>query len=356
MPVESTAPIASPSRASPWRGRRRFLSQWLLRAWPLLTAVGAVVVIQLMTTSGPPTYEATGSYVVRPRDGAPAAMIQATGVLNGTVRIDSTFAQIAESDLIVNRALASLPPAEAEAARDADVDATITRSANILSISARTGRPAIARELATAVGEETVRYIQDISDLYDLGVLDPPGEAVRSSEGPNLRELLAAGMVGLGAGIATRPLLSRRRGRQLALAPRLDTGMENEGYTRLRLREERGRTDTTGAPFHLLALQPDVPVQGGDVGSMARVLLDALGEVDHVGYLRDARPRTFVAILPNRSDHELELLAADIRRVAVERLRPRYGPLVDAAVWRCSYGGGAFHGDPEAIMVAEALS
>jgi capsular polysaccharide biosynthesis protein len=356
MPVESQPAIA-PTSAEPAapKGVRR-LTDWLVRGWPLVTAAGAIIVVQLMTTAGPSTYESTGSYIVRPQAPDAEGRIQATAMLNGTVRINSTFAQIAESQRTFDRALASLSPGDAAAERDADVDATITGSANILSISARTRRPGTAQALATAVGDETIGYVEGLSDLYDLGVLDSPGEATRSPEGVGTRALLAAGVAGLGVGLVTRPLVGRRFGRPTPSALRLDTGIQNERYTRLRLREERGRTNSTGVPFHLLVLQPDLPLQGGDVASLARVLVSLLREEDHVGYLSDARPRTFLAILPGRTDDEVRSLVTDVRDAAVERLCRRYGPHARAAVHSCSYRSGALLGDGEAIMVAEALS
>ena len=275
------------------------------------------------------------------------------------MRIGTTFARIAESKLIENRALRSLGSVASGADRlNAGVDATVTQRANILSISARTARPDSATALASAVGSETVKYIEGLADLYDLTVLDPPSDARRSASRATLPgPLVAAGLLGLGVGVATRPLV---RSRLLASHDPdspfvLDTGIDSERYTRQRLREERNRTDSNGVPFHVFVLHPDVVVHGIDVPALARVASSALREEDRVGHLVEIEPGTILAILPGRTDEEVERLATTVQDLALERLRRDFGPHVAASVCWCRYAGGAFHGDPEAIQFAGAL-
>lgn len=355
MPPETTSERQAESEG-PGLARRV-----IVRGWPLIVMVLAmlgVTVAQLVRNTTSVSYESTGTYIVRPRGGDDVTKIDAGANLNGTVRIGTTFARIAESKLIGDRAWEALGPVAAGADRlDASVDAAITRRANILSISARTTQPELANALAAAAGSETVRYIEGLADLYDLTVLDPPSDARRSAPRATLPgRLAAAGLLGLGIGFATRPFI---RGGLLASPDpdspyTLDTGIDSERYTRQRLREERNRTDSSGVPFHLLVIQPDAVPHGIDIPAIARTVSSILREEDHVGHLGESRPGTIVAILPGRTDEEVERLTSTAHDLALERLRRRFGPHVDAsAVW-CRYEAGAFHGDPGAIQIAEA--
>jgi len=355
MQVES----ASPYRPEPDRARTRL--RLLAQGWPLVVALLAVLSVALLyltAGSSSPTYLATGTYIVRSTGADDVTNIQATANLNGTVRIDTTFARIAESKLIGDRARESLGSVgSGSASRGAEVDAAVTLSANILSISARSVEPETAVALAAAVGTETIGYIEGFADLYDLTALDPPSDARRSSPpavppGP----LLGAGLVGLGIGAATRPIV---RGRLLARGAEdsspLDTGLGNEQYTRLRLLEERSRTDSSGTPFHLLLVHPEVAPRAADIPPMAGVMASLLREEDHLGHLVHLQRGTLIVIAPGRTDAQVEDLAVEVRDAVIERLGRDYGPHVLASVHFCRYEAGGYHGDPEAIRMAEAL-
>jgi capsular polysaccharide biosynthesis protein len=343
----------------PEADRARPLRRLVPRAWPWLVAAIAAAgatVAQLATANSAPTYESTGSYVVQPRAADDVTNIQATALLNGSVRIDATFARIAESELVRERAVAQLSPSRPDAeVADAEVVASLAPSANIVSISARTTDPDAAQDLAVAAGSETISYIGDLADLYDLTVLDAPGEAHRSASADvAVMPVLAAGVVGLGIGTATRPLVGRGRARRGADArPELDTSIDSVRYTQLRLQEEQSRTDSGGAPFHVLVLEPDLPMQGADIPNMIRVLTSVAREEDHVGHLRHLRPSRFVVVLADRTDAEVAELVTGVATSATERLRRRYGSHAVAKVYSCKYEHGAFAGDPEAISTAE---
>jgi capsular polysaccharide biosynthesis protein len=349
-------PLTPPEPARASRLRRL-----VPRAWPWLVAAVAAAgatVAQLATANSSPTYEATGSYVVQPRAADDVTNIQATALLNGSVRIDATFARIAESELVRERAVAQLSPSRPDAeVADVEVNASLAPSANIVSISARTAHPDAARDLAVAAGSETISYIRDLADLYDLAVLDAPGEAHRSaSSGVGAMPVLAAAVVGLGVGTATRPLVERGRAlRGSDASPELHTRIDSVRYTQLRIQEEQSRTDSGGAPFHLLVLEPDLPMQGADIPNMIRVLAAVAREEDHVGHLRHLRPSRFVVVLADRTDAEVAELVTQVAASATERLRRRYGPHAVAEVYSCTYEHGAFAGDPEAISTVGTL-
>jgi capsular polysaccharide biosynthesis protein len=347
---------ASPDQ--PGAGEPGALRRWCARFWPWIVAGVAVAVVALIELGAgriSPMYESTGTYIVRPRTDTPTSSIQATANLNDTAQIDKTFARIAESDLIVDRAWASLG-SDGSTISD-EVHASVTPSANILSISARTSQESVARDLATAVGAETARYIDDLDELYELTVLDPPTDPSPSSStdlAPG--ELLAAGLVGLVLGAATHRLARRQllAGQDAEEEPALDTGIGNERYTHQRIQEERARTTSNGLPFHVLVLQPSDPGHQLSAPAMARAVAPLLREEDRLGHLDQTEPGTFVVIAPGRTDEEAEQLATRLRAAATDRLSRYYGKDAAADVHSCKYKD-RFNGGGRAAELVAAL-
>lgn len=340
----------------PGTGEPGALRRWCARFWPWIVAgvaVAGVGVIQLGAGRISPVYESTGTYIVRSRDDT-GVNIQATANLNDTVQIDKTFAAIAESDLIVDRAWASLG-SDGSTISD-EVRASVTPSANILSISARTSQENVARDLATAVGDETAAYIDELEDLYQLTVLDPPTDP-RASSSTDLApsHLLVAGLVGLGLGVATHPFARRQLlVGQSATTPELDTGIGNEGYTQQRLQEERARTHSNDVPFHVLVLEPNDPGHRLHARVMERTVGPLLREEDRLGHLDQTQPGTFVVIAPGRTDEEVEQLASRLRDAATARLSRYYGKDATAEVQSCKYQG-RLNGGGRAAEIMAAL-
>jgi capsular polysaccharide biosynthesis protein len=350
MQVDAAAPH-HPGTGEPGAVRR-----WCARFWPWVVAGVAVAglgLIELGSGRISPVYESTGTYIVRSRDDT-GVNIQATANLNDAVQIDKTFAAIAESDLIVDRAWASLG-SDGSTISD-EVRSSVTPSANILSISARTSQEDVARDLAEAVGAETATYIDELEDLYQLTVLDPPSDP-RPTSSTDLApgHLLAAGLVGLGLGVATHPFARRQLlAGQAVTAPELDTGIGNEGYTHQRLHEERSRSDSNDVPFHVIVLEPSDPGHRLHVPVMARTVAPLLREEDRLGHLDQTQPGTFVVIVPGRTDEEADQLAARVRDAATTRLSRYYGKDATAEVQSCKYQG-RFNGGGHAAEIVAAL-
>lgn len=148
------------------------------------------------------TYESSATFVVRPRpiDGSQDA--RAFDALIRGVTINTTYATIARSRLIRDRAEAQLDPAARE--DDMSVGAKVLTDTNVMSLSVRGPDADHVLALANAIGAETVEYVNGLSEVYVLQPLDEPTRP--GSPVPNNKMLtISIGIVlglALGVGLA----------------------------------------------------------------------------------------------------------------------------------------------------------
>ena len=225
----------------------------------------------VFVTEQPDVYESTGTYVVRPRAVSPDEAIDAVDTLNrGTEIISSTFARIAQSDVIRDLAEENVRPVFR--GEGLEVAGTVVTGTNIIEITVQGPNPETVYQLAVAIGDEVVRYVSELDDAFVLAPLDAPAMP-EEPVGPN-RPLTVATGVALGAilGIVlaiVAQYLSESRvkpdredaepEREIALSTPSPTPvlprtpvlpqMGDERAFRHRLSEEMARAD--GAPFSL---------------------------------------------------------------------------------------------------------
>lgn len=236
------------------------------RRW-LFTAIGFLLTAGLtfiFVDSQPSVYESSGTFVVRPRTTDSADSLKAIDALTRGVEISTTFAHVASSDLVKQRAEERLD----EALRQSDlaVSSEVLTSTNVIEVSVRGGDPQAVHALATAIGEETIAYVSELQRVFDLRVLDAP-RVPRQPVAPKRGLLLGTGMVlGLGVGMVFALLaegfvgIPRRRSFDRQLTNALRTGRsvsyrygdidtsEEDDPTRLHTRNGRhdaGEHDTT---------------------------------------------------------------------------------------------------------------
>ena len=221
----------------------------------------------------------------------------------------------------------------------------------------RTSQESISRDLATAVGAETARYIDDLDDLYELTVLDPPTDASPSSStdlAPG--ELMAAGLVGLALGAATHRFARRQLLAEEGVdaAPELDTDIENERYTHQRIQEERSRDRQQRLPFHVLVLQPNDPGHRLHAPAVARPSRPCSAR--RIAWATSTRPNPGPSSSSRRavSDEEAAQLASRLRDAATDRLCRHYGKDAAVEVQSCKYQD-RFNGGGRAAELVAAL-
>lgn len=201
---------------------------------------GFVVTVVLATTFAyrqPDVYEATGSFVVRPRVIEGSEVVRAIDALNRSVEIGTTYAFIAESDLIRDRARDSLD----DPGSGLSIGAELIPGTNVVEISVTGGDPGQAAALAEAVGVETVEYISNLQDAFELVPLDS-ADLPGSPAGPNRQLTIGFGVVfGLGIGLLLATIAQvvydwrQRPSRSDVTDPY--TGVYSESYFQKKFRE-----------------------------------------------------------------------------------------------------------------------
>jgi capsular polysaccharide biosynthesis protein/GGDEF domain-containing protein len=326
-----------------------------------LTSVATVI---LVTFQGP-VYEAGGTALLHPRQPGTDTAIDASDLLVRGVKIAETYASVARSELIRERAEARLGGLDASGVT---VTAEVVTDTNILSITARGGDPEAVPALAAAVMDETIEYVVALNDPYLVSPLDEPRDA--GPIGSNKGFTIALGaLFGLVLAVILASFAEYLDGGLEPESPLRDepTGLRNEEYLKERVAEEMSRADGSDRIFALAAFR--VAMRRTDEGSehwgspseldLKRIgeflPLTVPGEVV-IGHLGEGE---FAAILP------------DMDRAAADRTLARWETGVSTVLdghgsgaratsgfseGVCVYSNGAFDGDREAVRAARRLT
>lgn len=152
---------------------RRYLHILRKWWWLALTAFLAVIVATIVLTyTQAPSYEATVSLVVSPTAALadPSEVRASLNILDKPVIIN-TYAEIAQSLAIVQQAYQDLgvPP---EAQERYEVRASVLQQTNIILITVAGPEPAAVEFAANAVAGNTIEYVGELYEVYDLKLLD----------------------------------------------------------------------------------------------------------------------------------------------------------------------------------------
>jgi capsular polysaccharide biosynthesis protein/GGDEF domain-containing protein len=315
----------------------------------------------------PPVYEASGTVLLHPRlPGTEGDAIDAFDLLIRGVKVAETYATVARSELIRERAEARLDPGIDPSG--VTVGAAVLTDTNILSISARGRDPAAAQALSDAVIDATVAYAQGLDDAYVLSPLDEP-KLPANPVGPKRGLTIAIGIVfgmvlAVVLALFAEYLGAGTIGDSSVTDPR--TGLYNEGYLRKRLREEMSRADRTGRAFSVVAFRVTMRhrVDGEPWRAPATRDLRRIGELLRLT-LRDE------AVLAHLGDGEFGALLPETGRAAADGLLARWETGVIAVLdghdeganavphltrGVCQYRDRRFVGDREALLAVERMS
>jgi capsular polysaccharide biosynthesis protein len=152
---------------------KRYLQVAARRWWVVLLAVlvtGSATAWRVMPA--PDVYESKATFVVRPNETLAGDEIRAIDTLIRGGSINATYASIARSRLIRDRALERMGPDTTASGLRARAE--VVAGTNILSITSRNEDPQLAHDFLEAVSNETVSYVQNVDDAYRLEPLDPP--------------------------------------------------------------------------------------------------------------------------------------------------------------------------------------
>lgn len=185
---------------------RRYLTILLRRWWfILITLVVAVAATGVFTYMASPRYEATVRLVVSPSQDVVQDIHEQRASLDTLNKpiIANTYAEVAQSSSIVEAAWEQLddPLAQDRDYRDEfEVVGSVLYDTNIIVLTVTGPDPVLVQQLATAISERTLDYVDGLYETYDLKLLD---SAVLPEEpiSPNVKLNFALGAVlGLGTG------------------------------------------------------------------------------------------------------------------------------------------------------------
>lgn len=156
---------------------RRLILRSMARRWwiflaVLLITVGATLFLTLRET---PIYRAKATYVTRLSDEITDAKTESTVLdsLNRYVELQGTYSEIAMSQMIKRQAGKKIGITGSEL-RKLSVSSRTLPGSRILEISVEGEDPQLIRDFTTAVGEETMTYVNNLYPSYELTLLDDP--------------------------------------------------------------------------------------------------------------------------------------------------------------------------------------
>jgi capsular polysaccharide biosynthesis protein len=233
------------------------------RWWLVVVVVLPMVVLTSIELRDEPLeYESSATFVVRPVGIAEAERLRALDTLSRGVEINSTFANVVGSERIVDGALDRLDLAEEDRA-GISASGTAVTGTYLLEIRARAPDPELARDVAAAVGEESLAYIDGLENAFGLAPLDAPVVPGSPSGSSTTVRLAAATLFGVALGLGLVfvsgvivPLRDRRRFD--IIEPR--TGAYTASFLLMRLSEEMSRLRHLGGALAVATFE--VPARG----------------------------------------------------------------------------------------------
>ncbi len=161
---------------------------WLIAVIGLALTVGLTAIF---VQRQPSVYQSTGTMVVRPRALNAEEGVRAIDALTRGVEISSTYAAIARSDLIGDRAKANIDP-ELDTS-GTSISSEVVTSTMLVDVSVAGPDPEVVTALAREITDESVAYVTELQNVYELEVIDQP-ETPGDPIAPNRTLLLGTGL------------------------------------------------------------------------------------------------------------------------------------------------------------------
>ena len=163
------------------------------RWWIVLSfLIIALAATAYFTLNVKPMYRAEATYIVRIiTSDEERNVISAINTLTSRTEIAATYAGVANSSLIKNKAADALGISDQN---NLKVASQVQSGTNIVEISVEGNDPALVKDYSNAIGVQTVTYVESLYETYRLELLD---EAVlpRSPVSPNMVQNLTLGAI-----------------------------------------------------------------------------------------------------------------------------------------------------------------
>lgn len=289
-----------------------YLRILLKRWWIILgTFVCTLVPTLLFVNSQPWIYESDTTFVIRPHSSFAVNdedVVKALDTISRRVEINTTFAEVSSSSQVKMNAINKLG-LTAQERKGLSVNGKVIAGTNILKISVQGTDPHIVQAFANAVSEETLNYVRNLYDVFELEPLDGAELPTKPVSPNKALNLALGGSLGLFLGVGLIFLIEYLK-EPLHIASQVniidfETGAYNRPYFLLRLRQELSRAKHNDSSFSLALIKI---YQRGLMKGLAqpipaanalRLIITSLGpnmrEEDLLAYLGDG---TFAFLLP----------------------------------------------------------
>lgn len=288
--------------------------QILLKRWWIILATFALTLIPtfVFVNGQPWIYESEVTFVIRPRSSIAVndeEIVKALDTISRRVEINTTFAEVSSSSLIKLRAIERLGLTTQEQ-KGLKSSGRVIAGTNILNISVQGPDPDIVQDFANAVSLETLAYVSNLYDVFELEPLDlaeRPDKPVSPNKALNLA---LGGSIGLFLGVGLVFLIEYlkepiKTDSQVNIID-LETGAYNRPFFMLRLRQELNRARHNGYSFSLALIKVyhrglmKGVAQPIPAAQALRLIITSLGpnmrEEDVLAYMEQG---TFALLLPD---------------------------------------------------------
>jgi diguanylate cyclase (GGDEF)-like protein len=329
----------------------------ILKYWWIIMGTFALTLLPtyLFVNGQPWVYKTEVTFVIRPRTNIAVndkEIVDALDTLSRRVEINTTFAEVSSSSLIRQRAIErlALPPEDQHGLK---VNSKVVAGTNILEIGVQGPEPEIVRDFANAVSLETLAYVSNLYDVFELeplDVADLPNDPVSPNKPLNLALGGALGLLlGLGLIFLVEYLQEPVRVDSSINIIDPETGAYNHSYFMLRLRQELSRSRHNNYSFSLALIkiyhrgfvhdvaQPISPAKA------LRLILTSLDpnirEEDTLAYLEQ---NTFALLLPHMPGDAAKDLLSFLRN-QISLVSPNQIDESQATAIYCSIGIATSH-------------
>src|SRR4051812_27374164 len=167
------------------------------RWWWIVVSAFLVTILLATVLIGTPIkqYESTTSFVIQPQALEEGDQVRALDALVQGGTVGETYASIARSKLIRNRAAESL--SSAQRGEHMAVTAEVVTGTRIIRVTVRSQHPVDAQRFAGAVSRQTISYVNGLADNYRLDRLDAPTLPTHPLPTKRIVTLALAGILGL---------------------------------------------------------------------------------------------------------------------------------------------------------------
>lgn len=300
---------------------RILVQKWWLVIPALLITLGATAIL---TFTQQPVFESTATFIVKPNDAFPTgiSLANSINILSLRTEIAYTYVEIATSARIKKNAVEQLG-LTAEQKKNMVIDSRLRGGTNVLEITVSGPDPSLVQALANQVGAETVLYVNEVYDIYELKPLDAAPLPRSSIKPDKVLNLALGGILGLGLGVALSFLSTYLETPSHPVVTfdivDAETGAYKERYFARRLAQEISRAKRNKYPLAVASIDVDhlgvtqsLPHRSriSTLRQAAALLQQNLRDEDIMAHVDGS---TFAILLPDLTGHQAQTCVEEMQ-------------------------------------------